>query len=175
MNAREHELISLVTRLYRADPVGVQAALMRYTAPDQETRTDVPPPTWPSDMPLPVKNAQQLGCDAVGTDIESKAEDPKGVQAAGPDAVGAVGPMPWDDADPKVKVPFQARLPERLHRKLVYLAERLPGRVSIQELLLFGTEDLADRWIADLEKSQGNGGGIIYSRLREDIQCRRRR
>jgi hypothetical protein len=60
--------------------------------------------------------------------------------------------MPWDNADPNVKVPFQARFPQRLHRKLVYLNEHLPGGPSIQELLLRGTEELADRLIAELSK-----------------------
>jgi hypothetical protein len=53
-------------------------------------------------------------------------------------------PMPWDNADRSVKVALQARIPERLHMKLVWLRGRLPGGPSVHELLLRGAQELVD-------------------------------
>lgn len=35
-------------------------------------------------------------------------------------------PFPWDSAHPKLKEPFVVRMPQALHRKLTWLAERSP-------------------------------------------------
>lgn len=53
----------------------------------------------------------------------------------------------------EVMVPFQARLPERLHMKLAWLNRKLPGGPSMQELLLTGAERLADQLLARLAES----------------------
>lgn len=49
---------------------------------------------------------------------------------------------PWDDASPKVKVPFMMRLPEALHLKLRWIDENLPKSVStsIHATILQGAE-----------------------------------
>lgn len=55
------------------------------------------------------------------------------------------GAKPWDTAHPKVVVPFQARFPERLHRKLAWVAVTEGG--SMQEHLLAALEAYVERTI----------------------------
>jgi hypothetical protein len=64
--------------------------------------------------------------------------------------------MPWDDAHPEVVVPFQARLPKRLHVKMLWLKQHTVGGRSLQEILLEGTERYVDREIAKLRKEAGH-------------------
>lgn len=58
---------------------------------------------------------------------------------------------PWDDAHPKLMVPFQARLPDRLHKKLQWVSQHSIGGPSMQELLLTGAERYLDERIAEIE------------------------
>lgn len=51
--------------------------------------------------------------------------------------------FPWQDANAKVKVAFQLRLPESLHMKLKWLSEQ--GRDSIHEIALRGVEVEVDK------------------------------
>lgn len=57
-------------------------------------------------------------------------------------------PMPWDDAHPKVKIPFQARLPEHLHMKMHWISQRTMGGRSLQDIVLTAIEEYCDREVA---------------------------
>ncbi len=59
---------------------------------------------------------------------------------------------PWMSADPRIRVLFQARLPDPLHKKLQWVSQHTVGGVSIHELLLTGTERYLDQRIAEIEQ-----------------------
>lgn len=56
---------------------------------------------------------------------------------------------PWKDANAKVKVAFQLRLPESLHMKLKWLSEQ--GRDSIHEIALRGVEVEVDKLLGNIK------------------------
>jgi hypothetical protein len=58
---------------------------------------------------------------------------------------------PWENAHPKMKVLFQARLPDRLHKKLQWVSQHAIGSQSMQELLLIGVERYLDERIDEIE------------------------
>jgi hypothetical protein len=85
-------------------------------------------------------------------------EQPPAAPAAevAPPPARAKEKMPWDDAIPGMIVPFQARLPQRLHLKMLWLKANTPGGRSIQDMLLEGAERHVDREIAKLRKGHEN-------------------
>lgn len=54
---------------------------------------------------------------------------------------------PWEDAHPKVTVPFNLRPKQELHAKLKWLAEHMPS-TSMQKIAMQGIEKEVDRLIA---------------------------
>jgi predicted GIY-YIG superfamily endonuclease len=72
----------------------------------------------------------------------------------------------------EVKIPFQARLPESLHIKLTWLSGVLPGRRSIQELLLTGAARLADQLMVELAAAEKISVADLYSRMEEEMRGR---
>jgi predicted GIY-YIG superfamily endonuclease len=72
----------------------------------------------------------------------------------------------------EIKVPFQARLPESLHMKLSWLATVLPGRRSIQELLLTGAARLADQLMIELAAAEKISVGDLHNRMETEMRSR---
>jgi hypothetical protein len=63
-------------------------------------------------------------------------------------APAAAAVPPWAGASVKFTHPFPLRLSDELHLKLAYLAERLPGRMSMQRLIIAATEPFVDELLA---------------------------
>ena len=60
-------------------------------------------------------------------------------------------PMPWDLANPRVKVPFTVRMNEPLHAKLAWVAERMPS-ASMHSIMVDAATEKLDALIRELEK-----------------------
>jgi hypothetical protein len=58
---------------------------------------------------------------------------------------------PWDNAHPKLKVGFQARLPDHLHKKMEWVCEHTMGGQSMQNLLLTALDRHLGERIAEIE------------------------
>jgi len=60
---------------------------------------------------------------------------------------------PWKFENPKVKTPFNLSLDAPLHRKIVWLKERLPN-TSMQKICRSAVEKAADQLIAEVKRRQ---------------------
>ena len=87
------------------------------------------------------------------------AEAPKSIQRSSPVRASKheSGPMPWDDANPRVKSFVQVRMPEPLGIKLKWVKDRTPGVSSVHELVLGALEDMIEKRIAEILKEVGKG------------------
>jgi hypothetical protein len=59
---------------------------------------------------------------------------------------------PWDDAHPRIKTPFQARLPDRVYKKMKWVQQHTAGGQSLQNILLTALERYVDGRIAEIEE-----------------------
>lgn len=68
-------------------------------------------------------------------------------------------PMPWDDANPRVKSYVQVRMPEPLGIKLKYVKDRTPGVSSLHDLVLSTLEEMVEKRLAEILKEESTGSG----------------
>jgi len=61
---------------------------------------------------------------------------------------GQTGQFPWNEANERVVIPFNLRLPEPLHLKLRYIAENTP--LSMHAFVMQVVEEAVDREIKKL-------------------------
>lgn len=80
-------------------------------------------PAQPESQESPASAPKEARTTPDTTEPKKTAPGPAN-QAAGPWAGQGA---PWKDANPRVKVPFTARLPEPLHARLRWLAENTAG------------------------------------------------
>lgn len=64
-------------------------------------------------------------------------------------ASGALAPMPWDDAHPKVKIHFGLRIPEKLHKQFEYAANNTLGD-SMQTFALRALDEAVHKRLKEL-------------------------
>lgn len=62
---------------------------------------------------------------------------------------GALAPMPWDDAHPKVKIHFGLRMTQKLHKQFEYAANHTLGD-SMQTFALRALEEAVHRRLKEL-------------------------
>lgn len=89
--------------------------------------------------------------DAKTVSMAAEQKPPKAEQRSAPEQakldLKAKPRRPWEDAHPKVTVPFNLRPKQELHAKLKWLAERMPS-TSMQKIAMQGIEKEVDRLIA---------------------------
>lgn len=66
--------------------------------------------------------------------------------AAAPDRAGE-GKLPWENANPRIKLVFNLRLPEPLHAKVKYLGETRVGE-SMHSIIVRGIEAEIQRMLS---------------------------